>query len=216
MEIEIIRIGEVPLLPQLHNGIFTLIYYCGGKIMKKWASLLGAFILGVTVASSAGTVVAKVQSLVGQKVTGELTVVVNGKELSDKGVVINGRTNAPVRAIADAINADLKLEGKKINITTDSISDVSSRDETTVSNNEYIGRSKESLQKLKASIQNESLLPMEKERAALIEEIKILQEFGESPSLIKKQEVLVEYDSMIKERNAEINKINEALQALEK
>lgn len=184
--------------------------------MKKWASLLGAFILGIIVASSAGTVEAKVQSLIGQKVTGELIVVVNGKELSDKGAVINGRTNAPVRAIADALNADLKLEGEKINITTDSFNNVNSKDETIVSTNKYIGRSKESLQKLKVSTQNESLLLMEKERAALIEEIKHLQEFGESPSLIKKQEVLVEYNSMIEQCKAELAQIDEALQALEK
>jgi hypothetical protein len=86
--------------------------------MKKWASLSCAFILGVIVASSAGTVAAKVQSLVGQKVTEELKVVINGKELADKGAVINGKTNAPVRAITDAIGGTLKLEGKTINITT--------------------------------------------------------------------------------------------------
>jgi hypothetical protein len=184
--------------------------------MKKWASLFGAFILGIIVASSAGTAMAKVQSLVGQKVTGELTVVVNGRELSDKGAVINGRTNVPVRAIVDALNADLKLEGEKIDITTNSISDVSSKDETIVSTNEYIGRSKESLQKLKASIQNESLLPMEKEREELVDEIAELKRIWGNPDLTKIEKQLAEYDTMIEKRKAELAKINEALQALEK
>ena len=63
----------------------------------------------------------RLKSMIGQNVTGELTVVVNGKELPSKGAVINGTTNAPVRALVDAVGGELTLEGKTINITTQSV-----------------------------------------------------------------------------------------------
>jgi hypothetical protein len=87
--------------------------------VKKWASLFGAFVLGVVVASSTGTVAAKVNSLIGKKVTAELTVVVNGKELADKGAVVDGRTNAPVRAIAEAVGGNVTLSGNTVTINTE-------------------------------------------------------------------------------------------------
>ncbi|MNO44243.1 hypothetical protein D3C76_344800 [compost metagenome] len=84
--------------------------------MKKFIAgiVVGALLFGAVPAFAA-----QVKSLVGQKVTAEYTVTVNGKTLEDKGVVVNGRTNAPVRAISDALGADLLVEGKSIVITTD-------------------------------------------------------------------------------------------------
>lgn len=185
--------------------------------MKKWASLLGAFILGITVASSAGTVAAQVQSLIGQKVTGELKVVVNGKELADKGAVINGKTNAPVRAITDALGGTLKLEGHTINITTGTaILDDNTSKNSVLANNKYMGRGKDSLEKLKESIQKESLIPMEKEREEIVNEIAELKRIWGNPDLTKIEKQLAEYDSMIDKRKAELTQIDEALQALEK
>lgn len=95
--------------------------------MKKWAYLLGGIAIGALVATSGNALAAQVKSLVGQKVTGEYKVVVNGQELQDKGAVIGGRTNAPVRAIADSIGAELKVDNKTktITITTDQSSSVS-------------------------------------------------------------------------------------------
>lgn len=83
--------------------------------MKKLIAgiVIGGLLFGVVPAFAS-----QVQSLIGQKVTGEYTVTVNGKTLEDKGVVVNGRTNAPVRAISDALGAELKMDGKTIVITT--------------------------------------------------------------------------------------------------
>lgn len=96
--------------------------------MKKWAYLLGGIVIGALVATSGSAVAAQVKSMVGQKVTGEYKVIVNGKELQDKGAVIGGRTNAPVRAISDSIGAELKVDNntKTITIMTNNSSDVSS------------------------------------------------------------------------------------------
>lgn len=85
--------------------------------MKKLSYIVGGFLLGVIVTLSSGTVFAGIQSLVGQKVTGEKYVVVNGEKLENKGAVIKGVTNAPVRSLADSLGVDLKLEGDTIYIT---------------------------------------------------------------------------------------------------
>ncbi|WP_144866281.1 stalk domain-containing protein [Paenibacillus sp. FSL W7-1279] len=85
--------------------------------MKKWAYVLGGVVIGALIATSGNAIAAQVKSLVGQKVTGEYKVVVNGKELQDKGAVISGRTNAPVRAISESLGADLKVDNKTKTIT---------------------------------------------------------------------------------------------------
>lgn len=88
--------------------------------MKKWMYAVGAFVLGVVVASSSDAVAAQVKSLTGQKVTGEYTVIVNGEKLSDKGAIISGKTNAPVRAVSESLGADLMVDNnnKVVEINT--------------------------------------------------------------------------------------------------
>lgn len=86
--------------------------------MKKWSYIIGGFVLGLVVAMSANTAYGAVQSLLGKKVTGEMNVVVNGEKLQDKGAVIEGRTNAPVRALVDALGADLSVSGDTITINS--------------------------------------------------------------------------------------------------
>jgi len=90
--------------------------------MKKWLYIAAAFFLGVVVASSAGTVSAQVKSLIGEKVTGEYTVIVNGKELQDKGAVISGKTNVPLRSLTDALGVGIQVSGKTINVTSEATS----------------------------------------------------------------------------------------------
>ncbi len=85
--------------------------------MKKWSYMTVAFLLGVVVTISGGEVAAQVKSLIGQKVTGEYTVVVNGSTLSDKGAIIDSKANVPARSLSEALGADVKVEGKTIYIT---------------------------------------------------------------------------------------------------
>ncbi|MCM3041721.1 hypothetical protein M3201_18670 [Paenibacillus motobuensis] len=87
--------------------------------MKKWMYLISGILIGVIIATSGSAAAAQIKSLVGQKVTGELNVVINGEKLEEKGAVINGKTNAPVRAISDAIGGKLDLKGDTIYITTE-------------------------------------------------------------------------------------------------
>ncbi|MNW49621.1 hypothetical protein D3C74_270470 [compost metagenome] len=107
-----------PFTKYLRNGSIKI--KNGGMTMKKWTYLLCGILIGAIVSTSTSVAAAQIKSLIGQKVTGELSIVVNGKELDDKGVVVNGRTNAPVRAIAEAIGGDLTLSKDTVTITTSS------------------------------------------------------------------------------------------------
>lgn len=89
--------------------------------IKKLAGFTIAFALGIFIANVGGDVSAQVKSLIGKKVTGEYSIVVNGKTLSDKGAIIDGRANVPIRSLADSIGADIKVEGKTIVVSTEEI-----------------------------------------------------------------------------------------------
>lgn len=86
---------------------------------KKWLGLTLAFVFGVLVATTGEDVAAQVQSMIGKKVTGEYTVVVNGEKLSDKGAIIDGRANVPVRALSESLGVDIKVDGKTIMVTSE-------------------------------------------------------------------------------------------------
>lgn len=88
---------------------------------KKIAGFTIAFALGIFVATVGEDVSAQVKSMIGKKVTGEYTVVVNGKTLSEKGAIIDGRANLPVRALSESIGADIKVQGKTIIVSTENI-----------------------------------------------------------------------------------------------
>ncbi|MEK4976271.1 stalk domain-containing protein [Bacillus sp. FSL K6-6540] len=106
--------------------------------MKKWAYLLSGILIGALVVTSGDEVAAQVKSLVGQKVTGEYKIIVNGEVLQDKGAVIDGRTNAPVRAISESLGADLKVDNKKKTIT------ITTEDNASDNNSSVIGATDES------------------------------------------------------------------------
>lgn len=86
---------------------------------KKLIGLVVAFVLGVSVAAFGQDVYAQINSMIGKKVTGEYTVIVNGETLSDKGAIIDGRANVPVRALSESLGADIKVEGQTIMVTSE-------------------------------------------------------------------------------------------------
>lgn len=181
--------------------------------MKKWAYLLSGVIIGVVVTASSSAAVAQVKSLIGQKVTGEYTVNVNGKTLEDKGVVVNGRTNAPVRAISDAIGAQLTIEGKTINIVTTQES-ASDNGNKASADNPYRGKSKKSLEELRASIVNNILAPTKEGREEIVQGLEATRKGGHQPSIDVWEKQLAEYDEEIAKYTAELAQIDEALAEL--
>lgn len=189
--------------------------------MKKLAYILGGTVLGFVLASSSGAFADAVKSLVGKKVTGEYTVIVNGEKLADKGAIIDGRANVPVRGISEELGADIKVEGKTIIVTT-------TADEQPVSGgkaesgspvgNKYLGDSKASLEELKYSIENNRLKPTKEGREEILAEIEILKTSGmngePAPGLVVKEAQLAEYDGLIAKATEELRLVNEALAAI--
>ncbi|MOA27302.1 hypothetical protein D3C78_1481700 [compost metagenome] len=158
--------------------------------------------------------------MIGQKVTSELTVIVNGKELSSKGAVINGMTNAPVRALVDAVGGTLQLEGKVITITTEATQSTTSEasnpsNNSNISTNKYIGGSKKSLETVKDSIENNRIKPAVEGRDQILAEIEQLKKSWENPDLTKINKQLGEYEDIIEKATEELRLVNEALEALE-
>ena len=189
--------------------------------MKKWGYLLSGVVVGAMLMTSGSALAAQVKSLVGQKVTGEYTVIVNGKALSDKGAVIDGKTNAPVRAISDAIGGDLSVDNKKkvINIITETNEDQTSNTGAETSANKYVGQSKESLTKIKNSLENDTLRVLKSERDEINASLERLQSFNNPGELTQKtietaEKNLATYDADIAKYTEELRLVNEALESL--
>ncbi|MEK4512854.1 copper amine oxidase [Paenibacillus sp. FSL K6-2524] len=221
------KTGVEPLPHQLRNGSIRVnIPTEVEESMKKFAYMAGAFILGIVVASSAGTVSAQVKSLIGQKVTGEYAVVINGRELADKGAVIDGKTNGPIRAISDAIGGTLSVDNQKkvINITTNSnaVGTGTTEQQSTgpVVGNEYIGQPKASLEKIKAGLENDILAPTIKGRDEIkagIEQLKASNGGELTQKTIESAEKnLATYEADIEKYTKQLEQVNEALKLLEK
>ncbi|QYK62577.1 2,' 3'-cyclic nucleotide 2'-phosphodiesterase [Paenibacillus sp. S25] len=88
--------------------------------MKKWSYLLSGVLIGAIVASAGSAFADQIKSLVGEKVAGEYAVKVNGNSLAENAIVVDGKAHVPLRAVTDSLGADLKLDGKTIQISTDS------------------------------------------------------------------------------------------------
>lgn len=186
--------------------------------MKKWTYLLSGVVIGALVATAGSAFADQVKTLIGKQVTAEYQIVVNGKALQDKGAAIEGRANVPVRSLANAIGADVKVEGKKILVTLEQEKDSSDEasDKPTTSGNKYIGYSKKSLLETKDSIETNTLKPRTEERARLVaglDELKKTWEGAEpSPAIVAKEKQLKEYDEIIAKANEEPRLVNEALE----
>lgn len=171
--------------------------------MKKWIYLASAFLLGAVAASSGQAIAAQVKSMVGQKVTGEYTIVVNGEKLQDKGAVIDGRTNAPVRALSDALGADLKVDNttKTVEITTDGGAQTE----------------KDALLEKKAKLEH-TISTLTKERdetQAKYDNLRIIPETGEREGGAVLLQAINSHNEGISAKQKELNEVNEALKAFE-
>jgi hypothetical protein len=184
--------------------------------MKKLVYTLGCILIGFVLATSTNVFADAVKSLIGKKVTGEYTVIVNGEKLSEKGAIIDGKANVPVRPISEALEADIKVSGKTITVTTSEsqTSDVSSSNSTSSSGNKYAGSTKESLQELKASIENNRIKPVQEGIEIILADIEALKAAGASDALKLKEKVLAEYETLLNESKEELRLVEEALAAI--
>lgn len=88
--------------------------------MKKWSYLLSGILIGAVVATAGNAFADQVKSLIGEKVAGEYNVKVNGSSLTENAIVVDGKAHVPLRAVSDSLGAGIKVDGKTIQIDTQS------------------------------------------------------------------------------------------------
>ncbi|MCZ1266717.1 stalk domain-containing protein [Paenibacillus tundrae] len=187
------------------------------KFAHKVAYIAGGIIIGVVFSTSAGAFADTVKSMVGKKVTGEYTLVVDGKKLSDKGAVIDSRANVPARALSEALGADVSVSGKTITITSQTEeSTVVSESATPVgASNKYTGQSKSSLEEQKSVLLDRILAPTKSGREDILKEIALLKEQQDRGVPVTNLEAfekqLANYDADIAKYEADLKLIEEAL-----
>lgn len=187
--------------------------------MKKVAYIAGGILIGFVLSTTAGAFADSVKSLVGKKVTGEYTVIVDGKKLADKGAVIDGKANVPVRGISEALGADIKVSGKTITVTTSS----DEAEVTAVQNepsspelvsNKYVGRSKSDLEEV-LRVLKEHVLPLSESGKEYAEkEVARLEASGQTEGIGKWEMELKSSEDSIAKANADITQAEAALAAL--
>lgn len=87
--------------------------------MKKWSYLLSGVLIGAVVATAGSAFADQIKSMVGQTVAGEYAVKVNGNSLSENAIVVDGKAHVPLRAVSDSLGAGVKVDGKTIQISTE-------------------------------------------------------------------------------------------------
>lgn len=75
--------------------------------MKKF--VMGV-IVGIAIATTGSVYADEIQSLVGKSVEGQLPVKVAGKELSTQGIIVEGTSYLPVRAVGDSLNMEVTYD----------------------------------------------------------------------------------------------------------
>lgn len=183
--------------------------------MKKFAYIAGGVLIGVVVSTAGGAFADTVKSLVGKKVTGEYTIVVDGKTLSDKGAVIDSRANVPARALSEALGAEVSVSGKIITIESGNVEGEETQQPSTNSENPYIGKSKAYLESMKNGYITEIIPPLvevkEKRSAILAESEKSGggEITAQANAALKKE--IADLDAEIAKYEAELKLIEEAL-----
>jgi hypothetical protein len=197
--------------------------------MKKTAYVVGGVLLGFVLATTTRAFADSVKSLIGKTVTGEYTVVVNGEKIADKGAVIDGRANVPVRGISEALGADIKVSDKTITITTEQTTDNATAveddqpaveddqpSEPVADPNKYNGRSKENLLETLSILKDRILAPNLAEREGIAAEIERLTKENADHAVIESRKgQLAGYDERIAQTQADIALAEAALSEVE-
>lgn len=181
--------------------------------MKKSAYVIGGVVIGIVLATTTSALADGVRSLVGKKVTGEYTVIVNGKTLSDKGAIIDGRANVPVRGVSEALGADIKVSNKTITVTN-SISEQVDRPSTGGSS-EYTGWSKTDLENRRSTLIEKILEPTKAEREKIVKDLEKAKSEGSEIQISSLEKQLALYDADIAKYTADLENVEAALAAIQ-
>ena len=84
--------------------------------MKKLAYITLGVLIGVALTVSVGAYAAST-GFVGKKITSEVPIILNGKQVADRGAVVDGKTLLPVRTLAGLIGVNVQFSGGKVVLT---------------------------------------------------------------------------------------------------
>ncbi|MDU5945770.1 MAG: 2,' 3'-cyclic nucleotide 2'-phosphodiesterase [Paenibacillus macerans] len=194
--------------------------------MKKWMYLLFGVVIGAVVATTGSAFADQVKSMVGKEVAGEYKVNVNGAALSENAIVVEGKAHVPLRAVSDALGAGVAVNGKTIQITTNSADQVEpiSVTEGKVTSGRFSNWPKAELEEKKAKLEGYisdaeegidkmklSLERAEKDKGS-IDFPKTLDITNKNIEETKKS--IQEVETNLAEYKAELQEVNAALEAL--
>ncbi|NUU73913.1 stalk domain-containing protein [Paenibacillus xylanilyticus] len=181
--------------------------------MKKVAYVVGGILIGVVISTTGSAFADTVKSMVGKKVSGEYSVIVNGEKLSEKGAIIDSKANVPARSLSEALGADVKVSGKTITITTEQSNTVEtgSGPNNVSTTNKYIGGTKSSLETMRDSLKNQTIAPLEKAREDVSRWLSESKEQGNDLAVDQWTKELARYDSDIAKYSEELKLVEEAL-----
>ncbi|MGW8439976.1 2,' 3'-cyclic nucleotide 2'-phosphodiesterase [Paenibacillus sp. S33] len=111
--------------------------------MKKWSYILSGVLIGAVVATAGNAFADQIKSMVGQKVAGEYSVKVNGNSLTENAIVVDGKAHVPLRAVSDSLGAGIKVDGKTIQIDTQTSSESSVETKETKQNSQLDSENKQ-------------------------------------------------------------------------
>ncbi|MGR6763214.1 2,' 3'-cyclic nucleotide 2'-phosphodiesterase [Paenibacillus sp. T2-29] len=197
--------------------------------MKKWSYLLSGVLIGAVVATASSAFADQIKSLVGEKVAGEYSVKVNGNSLSESAIVVDGKAHVPLRAVTDSLGANLKLDGKTIQISTDSSTDtkttsLSETDGLIKKEEQYAGWSIVKLEQRKSDLEK-YISESESSKEKLNHELEIADKLSKTSvssstlairesNLAKTKKELDSIESAIAKYKTELEEINKAITEL--
>ncbi|MNW33502.1 hypothetical protein D3C74_104650 [compost metagenome] len=197
--------------------------------MKKWSYLLSGVLIGAVVATAGSAFADQIKSLVGEKVAGEYSVKVNGNSLSESAIVVDGKAHVPLRAVTDSLGANLKLDGKTIQINTDSSADtkttsLSETDGLIKKEEQYAGWSIVKLEQRKSDLEK-YISESESSKEKLNHELEIADKLSKTSvssstlairesNVAKTKKELDSIESAIAKYKTELEEIDKAIAAL--
>ncbi|WP_418026217.1 2,' 3'-cyclic nucleotide 2'-phosphodiesterase [Paenibacillus sp. JJ1722] len=194
--------------------------------MRKWSYLLSGVLIGAVVATAGSSFADQVKSLVGEKVAGEYAVKVNGNSLVENAIVVDGKAHVPLRAVTDSLGANLKVDGKTIQIeSSNTSSSKQTNTEVKTSSGKYQGWPASKLEERKSELEkfvNDTEKDKENLQKSLEKYNKLREEYSGNKKMLDNldsetkgtEEVLQEAETNIAKYKTELEEINKAIASL--
>jgi len=146
--------------------------------MKKAGYIFIGMLMGIVLATAASAYADEIQSLIGKKIEGQVPVYLDGEKLDD-AIIIENKSYAPVRKVAEAAGKEVTFAEGKILLESTKTSEVGSSEVDTVVDTAQPTRTVEQIDERIASIKanlakKENQITLAKKNIELYE--KVLQD----------------------------------------